>query len=186
MIYLLGGLRPPVAAARGPSAPGLVWAGGVMVGYSVPMGFDRGEGYVVGQLVLLALLALAWWFTPSFSPAWLAGMGWAVAWLGLLVLLLAAWQLGRNLTAWPKPRVGGHLVQEGLYQVVRHPIYFGLLLWAAGGSLAHLNPWTLLLSALLFGLLDRKAGLEEQFLEEIYPEYRAYKRRVRKLIPWVY
>lgn len=147
---------------------------------------ERGEWYVVGQFALLGLLGLALWLTPSFSPPWLTGLGQGLAWVGLGMLLLAAWQLGRNLTALPKPRSGGHLVQEGLYRVVRHPIYCGVLLWAMGSSLAHLNLWTLLLSGLLFGLLNWKAGLEERFLEQLYPEYQSYKRQVKKLIPWIY
>jgi protein-S-isoprenylcysteine O-methyltransferase Ste14 len=102
------------------------------------------------------------------------------------VLLLAAWQLGRNLTALPRPRPDGFLVQGGLYRVVRHPIYAGVLLWALGSSLAHLNPWTLLLWGLLFGWLNWKAGLEERWLEERHLEYQSYRRRVKKLIPWVY
>ncbi|GIW25718.1 isoprenylcysteine carboxylmethyltransferase family protein [Meiothermus sp.] len=147
---------------------------------------ERGEWYVVGQFGLLGLLGLALWLTPSWSPPWLGGLGRGLAWVGLLVLLLAAWQLGRNLTALPKPRPGGYLVQEGLYRVVRHPIYCGVLLWAMGSSLAHLNLWTVGLSGLLFGLLNWKAALEERFLEQLYPEYPSYKRRVKKLIPWVY
>lgn len=135
---------------------------------------ERGEGYVVGQFALLGLLVLALWVTPSFSPPWLG------------VLLLAAWQLGRNLTALPKPRPGGYLVQQGLYRVVRHPIYCGVLLWALGSSLAHLNLWTLLLCGLLFVWLDRKASLEETWLQERFPGYSAYRQRVKKLIPWVY
>jgi len=147
---------------------------------------ERGEWYVVGQFALLGLLGLALWLTPSVSPPWLTGWGRGLAWVGLGVLLLAAWQLGRNLTALPKPRSGGYLVREGLYRVVRHPIYCGVLLWAIGSSLAHLNLWTVGLSALLFGLLNWKAALEERFLEKLYPEYPDYKRRVRKLIPWIY
>ncbi|GIW29320.1 MAG: hypothetical protein KatS3mg070_2683 [Meiothermus sp.] len=147
---------------------------------------ERGEGYVVGQFALLGLLVLALWVTPSFSPPWLGGLGRGLAWVGLGVLLLAAWQLGRNLTALPKPRPGGYLVQQGLYRVVRHPIYCGVLLWALGSSLAHLNLWTLLLCGLLFVWLDRKASLEETWLQERFPEYSAYRQRVKKLIPWVY
>lgn len=147
---------------------------------------ERGEGYVVGQFALLGLLVLALWLTPSFSPAWLAWLGRGLAWGGLGVLLLAAWQLGRNLTALPKPKPGSHLVQRGLYRVVRHPIYCGVLLWALGSSLAHLNPWTLLLWGLLFTWLDRKASLEERWLQERFPDYAVYRRRVKKLIPWVY
>jgi len=147
---------------------------------------ERGEGYVVGQFALLGLLVLALWLTPSFSPPWLVWLGRGLAGVGLGVLLVAAWQLGRNLTALPRPRPGGFLVQKGLYRVVRHPIYAGLLLWALGSSLAHLNPWTLGLAGLLFGLLDRKASLEERWLEERHPEYRDYRKGVRKLIPWIY
>jgi protein-S-isoprenylcysteine O-methyltransferase Ste14 len=31
-----------------------------------------------------------------------------------------------------------------------------------------------------------KARREESWLQEKYPEYAAYKSRVKKLIPWVY
>lgn len=61
-----------------------------------------------------------------------------------------------------------------------------MLLWALGSSLAHLNPWTLLLWGLLFIWLDRKASLEERWLQERFPDYAVYRRRVKKLIPWVY
>jgi len=147
---------------------------------------QRGEGFVVGQFTLLGLLVLALWLTPSSSPPWLTGLGRGLAWVGLGVLLLAAWQLGRNLTALPRPKPGGFLVQGGLYRVVRHPIYAGVLLWALGSSLAHLNLWTFLLFGLLFGWLDWKASLEERWLEERNPEYQSYRRQVKKLIPWLY
>lgn len=33
---------------------------------------------------------------------------------------------------------------------------------------------------------DTKAGVEERWLTKRFPEYAAYRRRVRKLIPFVY
>lgn len=118
---------------------------------------ERGEGYVVGQFALLGLLVLALWVTPSFSPPWLgAGAG---AGLGG-----AGGAAAGGLATGPQPdrpaqtQAGGYLVQQGLYRVVRHPIYCGVLLWALGSSLAHLNLWTLLLCGLLFVWLDRKAS----------------------------
>ncbi|RDI95388.1 isoprenylcysteine carboxylmethyltransferase family protein [Meiothermus sp. QL-1] len=147
---------------------------------------EAGGWYVVGQFGLLLLLGLALGLTPSSSPFWLVWIGRGLGALGMAVLLVAAWQLGRNLTALPRPRPEGHLVQEGLYRVVRHPIYAGLLLWAWGSTLAHLNLWTLALSGLLTALLDRKATLEERFLHQRYPQYEAYRKQVRKLIPWLY
>ncbi len=40
--------------------------------------------------------------------------------------------------------------------------------------------------AALFVLLDVKSRREERWLVEKFPEYPAYQRRVRKLIPFVY
>ena len=45
---------------------------------------------------------------------------------------------------------------------------------------------TLLYAALLFLLFDAKARREERWLLEKFPSYSEYKRRVRKLVPFLY
>jgi protein-S-isoprenylcysteine O-methyltransferase Ste14 len=45
---------------------------------------------------------------------------------------------------------------------------------------------TLLYVAALFALLDIKSRHEERWLAQKFPEYAAYQRRVRKLIPFLY
>ncbi|NIM45324.1 MAG: DUF1295 domain-containing protein, partial [Nitrososphaeria archaeon] len=81
---------------------------------------------------------------------------------------------------------GKGLVKTGLYSVVRHPQYLGIILAAFGfmfyGSevkLISLFSWVALVSAYIW--LARK---EEALLQEKYgKEFLAYKRRVPFILP---
>lgn len=101
-------------------------------------------------------------------------------------LLAGIVRLGRSLTPLPYPKVGAKLVQTGPFALVRHPLYSGGLLFAIGWALFVRGWLTLGYAALLFVLLDVKSRQEERWLSEKYPEYPAYQRRVRKLIPFLY
>ena len=81
------------------------------------------------------------------------------------------------------PREGHDVVPA--YRLVRHPIYGGLLLLAIGWSVV-LSPIALVVTALLAVVLELKARYEESMLAERYPEYKAYRRRVRwRFVPGV-
>ena len=74
-----------------------------------------------------------------------------------------------------------------MYGVVRHPIYFGLLLMAAGFALVT-TPWGLLVT---LGrsrvVLDLKRRVEERFLLATYPDYAAYRCTVpHALVPYLW
>ncbi|WP_420594486.1 methyltransferase family protein [Deinococcus sp.] len=147
----------------------------------------RGEAFVVAQMVLLAGIFGLPLLRPSRRP------GGALRFLGTLLMLaggvLTAWsvrRLGRNLTPVPQPLPDGELVQTGPYALARHPIYGGLLLLAVGWSLRRGHSGALCLSGLLWVLFEFKAHNEEARLAEQYPDYPAYRRRVRKFIPWLY
>lgn len=146
----------------------------------------RGEGWVVGQAVLLILVALA---PPSPTLSRyesLSPLGFALLALGGLLGLGAVRQLGRNLTPLPMPRDDGELVESGLYRLVRHPIYLSLLVAALGWALFRQSALGVVLTLLLAVFFDAKAHREEQWLRERYPAYADYQRRVRRLIPWLY
>lgn len=151
---------------------------------------SRGEGFVVAQLALFALIA----FGPrtlEWIPAWPWPQVWRIAGtclmsIGGLIVLAGGVSLGRSLTPLPYPREGGHLVETGPYAVVRHPIYSGGLLLALGWALWTRGALTLGHALLLFALLDAKSRREERWLAARFSGYVRYKRRVRKLIPFVY
>ena len=94
--------------------------------------------------------------------------------------------LGANLSALPHPKDGAVLVESGVYGLVRHPIYAGLILAAAGWGLLTNSPWALLLAGVLLVFFDIKSRREEGQLAARFPAYAAYRRRVRKFFPFIY
>ena len=152
----------------------------------------RGEWYVVAQFALFALVA----FGPRELPGW---PGWPApgAWigsvagailmpLGLALVLAGAVTVGRGISPLPHPREGAPLRESGPFRLVRHPMYGGGIMVAFGWALWNQAWPTLAYAALLAILLDLKARREERWLRERFPEYEAYRRRVRRLVPFVY
>ncbi|MBO9309089.1 MAG: isoprenylcysteine carboxylmethyltransferase family protein [Chloroflexi bacterium] len=150
---------------------------------------SRGERWVVVQLILLSALLLA----PAIAPErWSAAaadlarpLGLGIGALGALIVALAARYLGRNLTIFPKPKADGYMTDRGVYRFVRHPMYCGVILCALGWSLWQTSGAALVISAILLVFFDRKAAQEERWLQARYPEYAAYRRRVKKFLPFV-
>jgi protein-S-isoprenylcysteine O-methyltransferase Ste14 len=152
----------------------------------------HGEWLVVAQVALMALV----FFGPrtlSDLPAW--PFSFAVLWRiagGLLMvvggILFAAgvFRLGPGLTPLPYPRDGAHLVETGAFALVRHPMYAGGLILALGWALFVRGLLTMGYVIILFLFLDRKAAREECWLAEKHPTYGDYRKRVRKLIPFIY
>lgn len=148
---------------------------------------SKGEGWVIGQFVLGAgiFLAALLWRTPV--PLWVQGLGVLFMVLGAVSSGLGIWQLGSNLTAFPKPRTDHHsLVTTGIYGLVRHPIYTGVAVGALGWAVFWGSLVSLILVALLFVWFDLKSRREEAWLVEKYPDYKTYQTRVKKLIPYIY
>ncbi len=152
----------------------------------------RGAAWVAVQIVLLAAIALippgiaglTVWPEPFRTISLFAGL--VIGFFGLALVGISALNLGTNLSVFPRPVDDGTLVQTGLYGIVRHPIYSGVILSALGWSLFRASVPALILTIVLALFFDQKARREERWLEQKYPDYRAYRQRVRKLIPWVY
>lgn len=152
----------------------------------------RGEWYVIAQFGLFLLIGLGPATWPSLPPwpTWLGRvspvLGGALMAAGGLLALAGLVHLGANLTPLPYPKDDARLVESGAYRLVRHPIYGGLILAAFGWGLWRQGWLTLACAVLLFWLFDRKAHREEEWLQARFPAYGAYRRRVRKFIPFLY
>jgi protein-S-isoprenylcysteine O-methyltransferase Ste14 len=153
---------------------------------------DRGEWYVAIQVVLMGVVFFGPRTLPGLPPwppaaAQIAVIvGAALVLVGGLLFLAALVRLGPNLTPLPRPKPGATLVQSGPYRLVRHPIYAGGLSLAYGWALLVGGWLTLGYATVLLAFLDLKSAREERWLTETFPDYPAYRRRVRKLIPFVY
>jgi protein-S-isoprenylcysteine O-methyltransferase Ste14 len=146
----------------------------------------RGEGWFLLQLLFFALILFAPDVLPLELPLWLRILGLALIAIGGVFGTGGVIALGRNLTPFPKPIEGGTLVTSGVYRWVRHPIYTGLILGTLGWSMWRANLLGVGLAVLLFIFFDLKSRREERWLMEAYAGYAEYRRRVRKLIPFVY
>jgi len=158
-------------------------------GSRLPALGPRGEGWVAIQVPLFALVALAGAVGPAWGDPWrTAGLvvGALLVGAGLVVVALGLLGLRENLTAVPRPVEGGRLIDSGVYGLVRHPIYAGILTAALGWGLATASPVALLAAVLLGCFFDFKARREEAWLLAAYPAYAAYRARVRKLVPFIY
>jgi protein-S-isoprenylcysteine O-methyltransferase Ste14 len=152
----------------------------------------RGEGWVIGQFVLLGLvglLSLPYLARLAPDTAW----RWVVAGVGAVEMLIAAASvaagfraLGSSLTPMPRPHDTAEMVERGIYLRLRHPIYAGLILGSIGWSTLVGSPPSFV-AALALGLfLDAKARREEAWLAERYPGYADYRRRTKRFLPGIY
>ena len=149
----------------------------------------RGEGWVVIQFALLAAVAVAGLAGPAWEGAartatTVLGAGLLAA--GLVLAFRGVVDLRDALTPLPHPRDGASLVDTGSYRLVRHPIYGGIIVGAAGYGLVMASPLALVGAAVLLGFFRLKSAREELWLEARYPGYAAYRARTRRLVPFVY
>ncbi len=94
--------------------------------------------------------------------------------------------LGENLTPLPYPKDEGKLVQSGVYGIVRHCLYSGLILVAIAYTLWQLSLSHAIATIILFLFFNAKASREEAWLTEKYPDYPEYQQRVKKLLPLIF
>jgi protein-S-isoprenylcysteine O-methyltransferase Ste14 len=81
---------------------------------------------------------------------------------GTVIVLKAFGDLGSDsLSPFPSPPKGATLKMDGIYQQMRHPMYTGLMMIMAGLAIATDSADRLLLTALLWFLIDIKANKEE-------------------------
>jgi len=143
----------------------------------------RGEGWFLAQSVGILLVV----FPPSGVRQIVDTFGGILVLSGLALITLGSLSLGQNLTPLPQPREEHSLVTDGVYELVRHPMYGGILISSLGLALATGSEARLALVGLLFFLIDQKASFEEEALEDRYGEdYAQYKTKSKKFFPWLY
>jgi protein-S-isoprenylcysteine O-methyltransferase Ste14 len=135
---------------------------------------------------MLAVGLTGWAFPDSFSGAWRPWVAGALFGAGAASGLAGMAVLGRNRTIFPYPNVGSQLVRHGVYRWIRHPLYTSVMTLSLGWAVARGSALTLVLAVALIVLLRLKAGREEHWLGEQFPEYADYARRVARFIPGVW
>ena len=117
-----------------------------------------------------------------------------VRWLGVALCaaggVLRLWPvfvLGRRFSGLVAIQPGHRLVTDGIYGVIRHPSYLGLIVNLLGWALAFRSVIGLLLVALTVLILLGRIHSEEALLRSQFgAEYDAYRARTWRLIPGLY
>jgi len=107
--------------------------------------------------------------------------------IGSILRLMAVFALGPRFSGLVAIQAEHKLKTDGIYQQVRHPSYTGLLVATIGSVLVFRSTIGLLLTVALFFLLLSRMNDEERFLEaEFGDEYRVYRQKTWRLLPYVY
>ena len=154
---------------------------------------DRTNRWVLSAFLVLGL-------GIGFFPAYTDRIGfWTIdggttRWIGI-----ALYAVGGMLRLWPVFVLGnrfsglvaiqpGHtLVTGGIYKIIRHPSYLGLLINTLGWGLAFRSGVGVLLVVALTPFLVARIRSEEALLRDQFgDEYEAYRAHTSRLIPGVY
>jgi protein-S-isoprenylcysteine O-methyltransferase Ste14 len=154
---------------------------------------DRSNRWVITAFALLGLLN---GFLPAYADRldfWTID-GDSTRWLGVLLFAI-----GGALRIWPVFLLGhrfsglvaiqpGHtLLTTGIYSVIRHPSYLGLLTNSLGWALAFRSGLGVVITALLLPIVLARIRAEEALLgSQFGAEYEAYRARTSRLIPGLY
>lgn len=154
---------------------------------------DRSNRWVLTALGLIGLL-------NGYLPAYTDRIGfWTIdgdttRWIGVVLFAVSGalrlWPvvvLGNRFSGLVAIQPGHTLVTTGIYRVIRHPSYLGLLGNSLGWGLAFRSGIGVLLAALIVVPLLARIRAEEKLLRsEFGEEYDAYCARTSRLIPGLY
>ena len=120
------------------------------------------------------------------SDPWRAGLGLFLFALGLGFAIWARVHIGRNWGTPMSQKDEPELVTSGPYQLVRHPIYSGILVAGLGTAVA--LSWLWISAMALAGVyFFYSATVEERYLTERFPHaYPVYRRSTRMLVPFIF
>jgi protein-S-isoprenylcysteine O-methyltransferase Ste14 len=114
-------------------------------------------------------------------------LGLALFVVGSVLRVAAVFVLGRRFSGLVAIQERHELVTGGLYRVIRHPSYLGLLLGLFGWALIFRSAIGVLVSLLLLPPLVARMNAEEALLEsEFGQRYSDYRRRTWRLLPPLY
>lgn len=136
------------------------------------------------------LLSIAIYFTRygslGFNPS--VYVGYALVTVGVLVRWYSIYSLGRSFQVNVTIMKDQQLVKNGIYKLIRHPSYTGLLLYYLGLGLVMHNYISIII--LVVGpiyAVAMRIRKEEQFLEDHFGEdYAEYRKSSSRLIPFIY
>ena len=98
---------------------------------------------------------------------------------GILVILISLKDLGKSLSAMPRPKKESKLIKKGIYKIISHPMYYSLILISLGFFIKTLTFYNLVLTILISIIVSIKINLEEEYLKNKYIDYKSYRKKLK-------
>jgi protein-S-isoprenylcysteine O-methyltransferase Ste14 len=153
---------------------------------------DKGSLALIWVIIIiantLAYNVSEWIYLPVSTDPAIRYVGLALIILGVMLRLTVVTSLGKFFTVNVTILEDHKLKQDGLYKYVRHPSYSASLLSLFGYGVS-LNNWISLVivtTAALTAFLIRIRIEEKTLTEHFGSEYVEYKKKTKRLIPFVY
>ncbi|XOV93181.1 MAG: methyltransferase family protein [Bacteroidota bacterium] len=153
---------------------------------------DRGSLYllwivlIIGNIVSLKISNQTEYYISQSVVIQYLGLG--IILLGVLLRLIIVRSLGQYFTVNVTIRESHQLKTDGFYTHVRHPSYSALILSFMGFGVS-LNNWMSLavVTICAFGSFLYRINLEEKVLIDHFgQEYLDYRKKTRRLIPFIF
>jgi protein-S-isoprenylcysteine O-methyltransferase Ste14 len=121
-----------------------------------------------------------------------------ISWLALIsgvIIIVAGWLLiysanqtiAENWSPSIEKTETQQLITQGVYGVIRHPLYLSGLLILAGTNIYFLNQWSWFTVILAFVVVLYRIPIEERHLEERFGNrYLVYQQKTKSLFPYIW
>lgn len=146
---------------------------------------SKGNALVSIQFVLLTTIVFLPRGTSWAVPLPVIVLAFIAVAVGVLAAVVALITLGKSLSANPVPVEHGELKTSGVFALVRHPVYSGIMIGVIGYAVLS-RSWFVVAAVVALGVLFAvKARFEDALLVAKYPQYLAYGQRVGRFVPGV-
>ena len=99
--------------------------------------------------------------------------------LALIFIIFSVKELGKSLSPMPRPKENSKLITIGIYRIMRHPMYYSLIIISFSLFIKSLTVYNFMLSILLTFVIYNKIKIEEEFLTKKFNKYTLYKKEVK-------
>jgi protein-S-isoprenylcysteine O-methyltransferase Ste14 len=150
---------------------------------------DRGSGLIIFATIFLSIIIANYFSVNNIAPlpTWIFYPGIVLMILGVILRQWSMAVLGKFFSGTVGIQEGQKVVQKGPYKLIRHPSYTGALITLIGLGLASESWGAIVTILLLFSLAyGYRIHIEEKFLiSELGENYIEYKKRTKRLIPYL-